>query len=267
MSVAQILPALSRPHQQEVVAASGLVIALEAVWVEIRRRHPDVPTVIVTVGAGSIGTRPGTLRLGHYAAARWRPAQAGKGPAVAELFIGGEGLAMGAVDVLGTLLHEAAHGVAFTRGIKDTSRAGAYHNTRFKQLGEELGLQIDRHPTIGWSTTSVPTATALAYADQVEQLRAAIVHVRDAEHQARPTGGPGGGAGADADEGEAGERSALAVGADLHVWLPDAAAAAHGSDGLRGRARDLRRLQGAVHQQAMTARPLGVSKPGGRDAR
>src|SRR3954454_25158467 len=105
--------------------ASRLVIALEVVWAEIRRRHPDVPPVIVTVGAGSIGAPRGTLRLGHYAHARWRPTTtAGEAPAaVAELFIGGEGLAHGAVNVLGTLLHEAAHGVAVTRGVKDTSRA------------------------------------------------------------------------------------------------------------------------------------------------
>ena len=205
--------ALSRPHQNESgTPASRLVIALEAVWTEIRRRHPDVPAVIVTVGAGSIGARPGTLRLGHYAHARWRPAtQAGDAPAVAELFIGGEGLAHGPVNVLGTLLHEAAHGIAATRAIKDTSRAGAYHNQRFKALGEELGLQIDRHPTIGWSTTTVPAATATAYAAQVEQLRTAIVHVRESEHQARRAGPatPPDGTGDDTTTGPgAGARSA-----------------------------------------------------------
>jgi hypothetical protein len=136
--------------------------------------------------------------------------KAGDAAAVAELFIGGEGLARGPVDVLGTLLHEAVHGVAATRGVKETSRAGAYHNKRFKELGEELGLQIDRHPTIGWSTTTVPPAIATAYADQVEQLRAAIGHVRDTEHHARRTG-PGeqpDDPGADPDGPGAGARSA-----------------------------------------------------------
>jgi hypothetical protein len=184
---------LSRPNQNEGgPIASQLVGALEAVWAEIRRRHPDVPPVIVTVGAGSIGARPGTLRLGHYAHARWRPAaKTGKTPAVAELFIGGEGLGRDPASVLGTLLHEAAHGAAATRGIKETSRAGAYHNKRYKQLAEELGLTIERHPTIGWTTTTVPPATAAAYAEQVEQLRAAIAHVRESEHHARHTGRAG----------------------------------------------------------------------------
>jgi hypothetical protein len=106
-----------------------------------------VPPVLVTVGAGSIGARPGTLRLGHYAHARWRPAEAGETPAVAELFIGGEGLGREAASVLGTLLHEAAHGLAATRGIKDTSRAGAYHNKRFYlAAGDSFGR---RGPTCG----------------------------------------------------------------------------------------------------------------------
>ena len=39
-----------------------------------------------------------------------------------EVFVGDEGLARGPADVLGTLLHEAAHALADVRGIKDTSR-------------------------------------------------------------------------------------------------------------------------------------------------
>ena len=131
---------------------------------------------------------------------------------MAELFVGGEGLARDPVDVLGTLLHEAAHGLAATREIKDTSRAGAYHNQRYKQLAEELGLTIERHPTIGWTITTVPAATAAVYAREVEQLRAAIAHVRESEHDARRggrAGSPGGDeAGEGAEEAAAGARSA-----------------------------------------------------------
>ena len=209
--------ALSRPHQNHEAGtpASQLVAAIEAVWAEIRRRHPEVPAVIVTVGAGSIGAPRGTLqarplRRGALAPRR-RPSAGASAPtaAVAELFVGGEGLAREPVDVLGTLLHEAAHGLAATREIKDTSRAGAYHNRRYKQLAEELGLTIERHPTIGWTTTTVPAATAAAYAREVEQLRAAIAHVRESEHDARrggragtPSGDePGESAGEDAGDG------------------------------------------------------------------
>ena len=57
--------------------------------------------------------------------------------------MGGEGLRRGARAVLGTLLHEAAHGVATTRGIKDTSRQGRYHNRRFAELAAELGITVE----------------------------------------------------------------------------------------------------------------------------
>lgn len=207
---------LSRPHQDHEASASRLVAAIEAVWAQIHRRHADVPDVIVTVGAGSIGAPRSALRLGHYAAARWHPTTnttAAEEPrAIAELFIGGEGLARGPVDVLGTLLHEAAHGMATTRNVKDTSRAGAYHNARYKQLAEELGLQIDRDPTIGWSLTTVPPATAAVDRDEIAQLRDAIAHVRESEHHARrpDPGTPPTGANptAGADSGTAGSRSA-----------------------------------------------------------
>src|SRR6266700_2169878 len=103
-------------------AASVLVAALERAWTAIRARHPQVPEVVMAVASGSVGRR-GELKLGHFADRRWTVTTAER----PELFVGGEGLAAGAVEVLGTLLHEAAHGLAATRGIQDTSRQGRYH--------------------------------------------------------------------------------------------------------------------------------------------
>jgi hypothetical protein len=82
-------------------AASVLVAALERAWSAIRRRHPEVPEVVMAVASGSVGRR-GELKLGHFAERRWT-VDAAERP---ELFVGGEGLAAGAVEVLGTLLHE-----------------------------------------------------------------------------------------------------------------------------------------------------------------
>ena len=90
----------------------------------------------------------------------------------------GRGLARGARDVLATQLHEAAHALARVRQVKDTSRQGRYHNTRFKALAEELGLRIDKHPVIGWSTTTLPEETAQRYASTIEQLEHAITIYR-----------------------------------------------------------------------------------------
>ncbi|MFJ9393191.1 hypothetical protein ACIRON_30515 [Nocardioides sp. NPDC101246] len=174
--------------------ASALVAALEATWSAIQLQHPDVPDVVVTLGAGSIGVPAGALKLGHFAAERWVSNESKDPVGLAELFVGGEGLRRGAEPVLATLLHEAAHGVAHVRGIKDTSRQGRYHNTRFKVLGEELGLTITQAPTIGWASTELAPGTAIEYVDEIAALASAIVGFRDTEGTA-PAGSTGGGKG------------------------------------------------------------------------
>lgn len=158
-------------------STAHLVAALEALWGEVQTRHQDVPDVVVTIGAGSEGRSAG-VRLGHFAASRW---VAGDDAELHELFIGGEGLQRSATQVLGTLLHEAAHGIAHSRGVQDTSRQGRYHNKHFKALAEEVGIEVTFSPGIGYSTTTVPAVTAESYAAHVETLGAAITAWRRAE--------------------------------------------------------------------------------------
>ena len=98
-----------------------------------------------------------------------------------EVFIGGEGFARGPADVLGTLLHEAAHALADARGIKDTSRQGRWHNARFKTLATELGIEVTKDPRLGWSPTTLPEHTRSAYADTIDQLGRALRMHRSAE--------------------------------------------------------------------------------------
>lgn len=161
--------------------SAQMVAALESAWAAIRARHPEVPAVVIVVGAGS-GQRAGTLKLGHFAALRWTTTTAQTvetGTEVpttplAEVFVGGEGLARGPVEVLGTLLHEAAHALADVRGIKDTSRQGRWHNAKFKVLAEELGLEVTKDDRIGWSPTNTPTDIRDAYSEVVDQLARAL---------------------------------------------------------------------------------------------
>lgn len=164
--------------------AGPLIAALESAWTEIRRRHPEVPAAVLITGSGS-DTRRRTLALGHFAAGRWQTA-AHQRDAIDEIFIGGEGLKRGAGPVLATLLHEAAHALARVRAIQDTSRQGRYHNKRFKALAEELGLHIERHPSIGWSTTTLPDATAERYAPTIAVLERTITIFRRHEHRSEP---------------------------------------------------------------------------------
>ena len=146
-------------------AASVLVAALEHAWQTIRTRHPQVPEAVLVVASGSEGKR---LNLGHFAPHRWQVNGADRH----EVLVGGEGLHRGPTDVLATLLHEAAHGLAKARSIQDTSRQGRYHNRRYATLAHELGLDVAYQDPIGWSATSVPDPTATRY---VEVLAAAGV--------------------------------------------------------------------------------------------
>ncbi|MGQ0575454.1 MAG: hypothetical protein ACT4RN_14780 [Pseudonocardia sp.] len=121
---------------------------------------------------------------------RWHgPAtdEAGQAQELPEVFVGGEGLRRGPVQVLGTLLHEAAHALAHVRGIKDTSRQGRWHNAKFKALAEELGIEVVKDERIGWSPTAVPVVTRDAYADVIAQLGAALRLHRSVEITATGT--------------------------------------------------------------------------------
>ena len=160
------------------VAASAVVAAMERAWTAIRDRHREVPEVIVILGAGSEARR-GLFKLGHFAAARWQVADTRR----AEVLVSGEGLRRGAVDVLGTLLHEAAHGLADAREVKDTSRQGRYHNRRYARLAAEVGLEVAHDAKTGWSQTTVPTQLAQVYAAELADLAAALILWRYAERQ------------------------------------------------------------------------------------
>lgn len=162
--------------------SAPLVAALEQAWADIRAQHPELPTVVVILGAGSIGGPKSGLRLGHFASMRWHHGD----DRLPEVFIGGEGLARGPLDVLGTLLHEAAHALADVRGIKDTSRQGRWHNARFKALAEEVGIEVTKDSRIGWSPTAVPDRTRELYAPTIRVLGAALRLYRASETPAQP---------------------------------------------------------------------------------
>lgn len=157
-----------------------MVKALDRTWREIRHHHADTPEVVITLGSGTVGVAAGSTKLGHFAAARWQRGD----DAVAELFVGGEGLQAGAMSVLGTLLHEAAHGVGATRGIKNTSRQGRYHNSAFRALAEELGISVTHDKSLGWSMTTVPGETAKLYMAELRALEKALTAWRHAEARA-----------------------------------------------------------------------------------
>src|SRR4029450_11791859 len=96
------------------------------------------------------------LNLGHFAAGRWQLTSPDAPSDRAEVLVSGEGPHRAPIDVLGPLLHEAAHGLAYARKVSDTSRQGRYHNRRYATLAQELGLEVAHVQPIGWSAAKVP---------------------------------------------------------------------------------------------------------------
>lgn len=156
-------------------SSSSFIVAVETTWEAIRQRHPDVPAVIVTMASGGLTTD--FVKRGHFAVDAWMRGE----DAAHELFIAGEGLALGGAAVLATLLHEAAHGAALTRGVQDTSRQGRYHNGEFKKIAEGFGLAVERDPSIGWSLTTVSETTVELYAAEIARLASSITAHRRQE--------------------------------------------------------------------------------------
>ena len=155
-------------------AASRLLKVLEDIWLEIRRWHPEIPPAVIIIASGTEGKQ---ARLGHHAPGRWNVA----GQQYAEIMISGEGLRRTPQEVLGTLLHEAAHALAHERGIKDTSRQGSYHNRHFKNCAGQLGLTVEHDDRFGWSAAAITPATEFAYARQLRDLAQAMTMWRHGE--------------------------------------------------------------------------------------
>jgi hypothetical protein len=165
------------PNEPNEFTSAGLVAALEQAWAAIRSRHADVPAAVIVIGSGS-PNKPGQgMRWGHFASLRWQHGTR----QLPEILVFGEGLNRPAVEVMTTLLHEAAHGIADTRGVKDTSRQGRWHNARFAAHAKELGLQPSKDPKLGWSPCTLTEATTGTYRPVIAALAAALRAFRHPE--------------------------------------------------------------------------------------
>lgn len=164
---------------------SAAATELERVWQSIRVHHKDLPRAVIVIASGVELTH--VARWGHWAAGRW---QVEDGAHVGEVLLAGERFESGAVDVLSTLLHEAAHALAFVRDIKDTSRQGRYHNKRYKALAESVGL-VCTQGNHGWHVTELAAGTQLLYSDELAALASicGLGHRRDLRRRATPKTG------------------------------------------------------------------------------
>lgn len=86
--------------------------------------------------------------------------------------------------VMSTLLHEMCHLYAMEKGIQDTSRAGIYHNKKFKQIAENHGLIVQEADKIGWSVTS-PTPQTINFIDENCPITSFEVMMKKPEEKAK----------------------------------------------------------------------------------
>lgn len=78
-------------------------------------------------------------------------------------------------QVFDTTLHEAAHAWGFLEGIETTSRQGRWHNFRFRDIAEALGLRTEHTSRVGYTTLGLAEWAKREYAEPLAELEAALV--------------------------------------------------------------------------------------------
>jgi len=170
---------MERVPNRTATTASTLIGECERTWDALRRYHPDLPEVVFSLAEGS-----SKGRAGHFAAGRWVATDA-PDERQPEVFVAGEVAGDGGDGLLEVLLHEAAHGLARARGVRDTDVTGR-HNRTFRRLAEEVGLtaEIDpNHAWRGWCETALTDAARSRYADEIGRIDVAATHARQPERR------------------------------------------------------------------------------------
>lgn len=122
----------------------------------------------VLTGVGDMASR---RALGSFASERW---QLNSGAILHEILVSGRHLSSDADEVAHTLIHELAHLLAHVRGIRDCSNRGRYHNRKFKDCAEELGLIVDRGDRYGYFTRGLSCQLRERLAPELHGLRGAM---------------------------------------------------------------------------------------------
>ncbi|MBD5531709.1 MAG: SprT-like family protein [Lachnospiraceae bacterium] len=91
---------------------------------------------------------------GHVTCSKvWRVAKKDGEETRYELNISSETMTRPIENVVATMLHEMTHIYHLMNGIQDVSRGGSYHNKKFKEKAESVGLIITQIPVHGWTHT------------------------------------------------------------------------------------------------------------------
>lgn len=168
------------------VPTVAILSALDSAYAAIRRTHPDVPgSVAITLASGKGKSH------GHFQGNAWRDttAEGDVHAARHEINMASESLKRGGEATFTTLLHEAVHALAHATGVKDTSRQGRYHGSKFRDLAERVGLVCEADEKIGTRTVGLQSHAAIHYADQISALDNALTTYRapEASKESKPS--------------------------------------------------------------------------------
>ena len=138
------------------------VEAIQGAFDSIREQVPTLPRVVVTIQRQAVdGRQKHTAHGWTTTVPVWTNTDSNE--SYLEVVLTAESLSRGALPTLGTLLHESAHVLNLTDGIKGTDSNGR-HNKKFKSTAEEIfGLTITENHA-GWSQTECPESTGKKFA-------------------------------------------------------------------------------------------------------
>lgn len=144
---------------------------------EIIRKETGAPRAVIVVGRSA-------KVHGHFTP--YTPWQS-EADSFHEIFLSASSFTRGARATLGTLLHETAHSIDNAEGVKGVTGDG-YHNAKFKQRAEGLGLTITQAGRIGWSGTEVSDECAERWSHALRLIEEALLLTADSGEQAKPKG-------------------------------------------------------------------------------
>ncbi|MFD9205958.1 hypothetical protein ACFVZM_06720 [Streptomyces sioyaensis] len=139
-----------------------LTNAMDEIWGMIREDHSDLLPAVITISA--------TPAPANHGPERWSE----KDGVLAGPIMDVPTLQQGAEQTLIRLLHDAAHGLNWLNGIPDTTTRGQYHNARFTDAAEAVGLVRDLTGSKWQVSLSLSDAARARYAGALAMLADAI---------------------------------------------------------------------------------------------
>jgi len=170
-----------------------IVATLQKIWTRLQKAQPGLPeaTIVVKRDARAWGhTSIHKVWGGHKIKGRGKAKTVELIDGRYEVMISGENLSRGAVETLGTLLHEATHALNLAEGIQDCDSNGRHSKGKFGQRATDVwGLTVkDLGNYLGWTDTSMGKECQKRWAVELRMVEKALAKASVAHHPQAPKG-------------------------------------------------------------------------------